>query len=89
MKLIFFLSELAYDIPYTEEACKQKLKEEFRRNSTVRDLRVIDMLIIKVRIMYMKDIIIIDEYIKLCICYVRDKWIFKKWLCYGKQMEAL
>ncbi|XP_029038603.1 NADH dehydrogenase (ubiquinone) B14 subunit [Osmia lignaria lignaria] len=39
--------KLGYDIPKTEEECKRKLKEEFRRNSTVRDLRVIDMLIIK------------------------------------------
>ncbi|XP_003706524.1 NADH dehydrogenase (ubiquinone) B14 subunit [Megachile rotundata] len=36
-----------YDMPKTEAECKKKLKEEFRRNSHVRDLRVIDMLIIK------------------------------------------
>lgn len=39
--------KIAYDIPKTEEECKRKLKEEFKRNNNVRDLRVIDMLIIK------------------------------------------
>uniref|UniRef100_D1FQ06 NADH dehydrogenase [ubiquinone] 1 alpha subcomplex subunit 6 n=1 Tax=Simulium nigrimanum TaxID=683695 RepID=D1FQ06_SIMNI len=36
-----------YDIPKSEEQCRQKLREEFLRNKDVTDLRVIDMLVIK------------------------------------------
>ncbi|CAK9812574.1 NADH dehydrogenase [ubiquinone] 1 alpha subcomplex subunit 6 [Anthophora quadrimaculata] len=36
-----------YDLPKTEQECKRKLKELFRQNKNVRDLRTIDMLLIK------------------------------------------
>ncbi|CAK9810126.1 NADH dehydrogenase [ubiquinone] 1 alpha subcomplex subunit 6 [Anthophora plagiata] len=36
-----------YDLPKSEQECKEKLKEVFRRNKHVRDLRAIDMLLIK------------------------------------------
>lgn len=41
-----------YDIPRTKEECRQKLKEEFKRNAHINDLRVIDLLLIKVKKMY-------------------------------------
>lgn len=41
---------LAYDIPKTEADCKQKIREEFRRHAHLTDLRIIDTVIIKVRI---------------------------------------
>lgn len=37
-----------YDIPKSEKECRQKLREEFLKNRNVTDVRVIDMLIIKV-----------------------------------------
>ena len=39
-----------YDIPINEAQARAKLREKFVANSTVKDVRVIDMLVIKVRI---------------------------------------
>ncbi|GLV32636.1 NADH dehydrogenase (ubiquinone) B14 subunit [Carabus blaptoides fortunei] len=36
-----------YDIPKTADQCREKLREEFLKNSHVTDIRVIDMLVIK------------------------------------------
>ncbi|XP_059052847.1 NADH dehydrogenase [ubiquinone] 1 alpha subcomplex subunit 6-like isoform X6 [Achroia grisella] len=36
-----------YDIPKSEEQCREKLKELFIKNKDVTDIRVVDMLIIK------------------------------------------
>jgi NADH dehydrogenase (ubiquinone) 1 alpha subcomplex subunit 6 len=41
-----------YDIPKTVEQCRVKLREEFEKNRHVTDVRVIDMLVIKVRTRY-------------------------------------
>ena len=41
-----------YDIPVNEAQAKEKLREKFIANSTVKDVRVIDMLVIKVRIFF-------------------------------------
>ena len=38
-----------YDIPKSVEQCRIKLREEFEKNRHVTDIRVIDMLVIKVR----------------------------------------
>jgi len=38
-----------YDIPMTVEQCRDKLREEFVKHRSVTDIRVIDMLVIKVR----------------------------------------
>lgn len=38
-----------YDIPKTNEDLRTKIREEFLKHSTVKDIRVIDMLVIKVR----------------------------------------
>ncbi|XP_014280968.1 NADH dehydrogenase [ubiquinone] 1 alpha subcomplex subunit 6 [Halyomorpha halys] len=38
---------LDFDIPKNIEQCRAKLKEEFKRNAHVQDIRVIDMLVIK------------------------------------------
>ncbi|KAK7791310.1 hypothetical protein R5R35_000818 [Gryllus longicercus] len=38
---------LDYDIPKTIEECRAKLREEFDKNRHVKDIRVIDMLVIK------------------------------------------
>lgn len=38
-----------YDIPKSIQQCRAKLREEFLRNRDVTDIRVIDMLVIKVR----------------------------------------
>ncbi|CAK9821914.1 NADH dehydrogenase [ubiquinone] 1 alpha subcomplex subunit 6 [Anthophora retusa] len=35
------------ELPKTEQECRRKLKEVFRRNKNVRDLRTIDVLLIK------------------------------------------
>ncbi|KAH8375395.1 hypothetical protein KR200_003325 [Drosophila serrata] len=37
-----------YDIPMTVEQCRDKLREEFVKHRNVTDIRVIDMLVIKV-----------------------------------------
>lgn len=39
---------MEYDIPKNEEQCRAKLKEEFLKHKSVSDIRVIDMLVIKV-----------------------------------------
>ncbi|XP_038209664.1 NADH dehydrogenase [ubiquinone] 1 alpha subcomplex subunit 6 [Zerene cesonia] len=36
-----------YDIPKSEEQCRAKLKELFLKNKDVKDVRVIDLLVIK------------------------------------------
>ncbi|CAG4956582.1 NADH dehydrogenase [ubiquinone] 1 alpha subcomplex subunit 6-like [Colias croceus] len=36
-----------YDIPKSEEQCRAKLKEIFLKNKDVKDVRVIDLLVIK------------------------------------------
>ncbi|XP_043787634.1 NADH dehydrogenase [ubiquinone] 1 alpha subcomplex subunit 6 [Apis laboriosa] len=41
----FILSN--YDLPRTKKECQQKLREEFKRNAHINDLRVIDLLLIK------------------------------------------
>lgn len=38
-------------LPVTKEQCQQKLKEEFLKNKHITDVRVIDMLVIKVNIL--------------------------------------
>lgn len=38
-----------YDIPKSEAQCRDKLKAEFTKHKNVTDIRVIDMLVIKVR----------------------------------------
>lgn len=37
-----------YDIPMSIEQCRAKLREEFTKNKDVSDIRVIDMLVVKV-----------------------------------------
>lgn len=37
-----------YDIPKSVEQCREKLREEFLKHKNVSDIRVIDMLVIKV-----------------------------------------
>jgi len=39
-----------YDIPKSVEQCRARLREEFEKNRHVTDIRVIDMLVIKVRV---------------------------------------
>lgn len=36
-----------YDIPRSEEECREKLREEFTKYDTINDIRLIDMMIIK------------------------------------------
>lgn len=38
---------MLYDIPKNLAQCREKLREEFMKNSRVKDIRVIDMLVIK------------------------------------------
>jgi NADH dehydrogenase (ubiquinone) 1 alpha subcomplex subunit 6 len=38
-----------YDIPKSVEQLRKKLREEFDKNRHVKDIRVMDMLVIKVR----------------------------------------
>lgn len=37
-----------YDIPITNDTIKAKIREEFLKHKNVKDIRVIDMLVIKV-----------------------------------------
>lgn len=39
-----------FDIPKNEEDCKRKLRERFYKNACLTDIRIIDMLIVKVYI---------------------------------------
>lgn len=41
---------LTYNIPITVEMCNMKLREKFMENAHVKDLRTIDLLVVKVRI---------------------------------------
>ena len=43
------VSVMDYDIPKTVEQCRAKLREKFEENRNVKDIRVIDALVIKVR----------------------------------------
>lgn len=43
----FFFSVMEYDIPKDEAQCRAKLREEFSKNKNVKDIRVIDMLVVK------------------------------------------
>jgi NADH dehydrogenase (ubiquinone) 1 alpha subcomplex subunit 6 len=42
-----FIAVLEYDIPKDEVQCRKKLREEFEKNRHVKDIRVIDMLVVK------------------------------------------
>lgn len=44
----FFILVKDFHISKTEDQCRAKLREEFERNRGVKDIRVIDMLVIKV-----------------------------------------
>lgn len=41
-----------YDIPKSVEQCREKLREEFDKHRHVTDIRVIDMLVVKVCIKF-------------------------------------
>ena len=43
--LLYLVAE--YDLPKTEVQCREKLREEFEKNRRVKDVRVIDVLVIK------------------------------------------
>lgn len=40
-----------YDLPKSTSECRQKLRELFEKNRNVKDIRIIDMLVIKVRLL--------------------------------------
>lgn len=46
-----------YDIPKNVEQCRAKLREEFDKNRHIKDIRVIDMLVIKVIAHHLSNII--------------------------------
>jgi hypothetical protein len=46
--LTCFVPVKQYDIPKSVETLKHKLRQEFRKNDHVKDIRVIDMLVVKV-----------------------------------------
>lgn len=48
----FYSAVLDYDIPKTVPACRDKLREEFEKHKHIQDIRVIDMLVIKVKFKY-------------------------------------
>lgn len=45
-----FISVKEFHIPKTIPQCRSKLREEFEKHRGVQDLRVIDMLVIKVSV---------------------------------------
>ena len=44
-----------YMLPFTEDHSKKTLKAKFMENAHVKDIRVIDMLVIKVRVIITKE----------------------------------
>lgn len=50
MLLMYFVSVMDYDIPKNIEQCRAKLREEFDKHRSLKDVRVIDMLVIKVSV---------------------------------------
>lgn len=42
------MTVMDYDIPKSVKQCRAKLREEFERHRNVSDVRVLDMLVIKV-----------------------------------------
>ena len=38
---------MEYDIPKNEAQCRAKLREEFEKNRQIKDVRVIDMMVVK------------------------------------------
>jgi hypothetical protein len=47
---LYVLAVLNYDLPLSAKDCQNKLRETFRRNKTVTDLRAIDLMVVKVSI---------------------------------------
>merc|ERR1719153_1046376 len=43
-----------FQLPYTQEKAQSKIREEFLKNSHVRDVRAIDMLVIKSQMIFKK-----------------------------------
>lgn len=62
-----------YDIPKSESQCREKLKEEFLKHKNVTDIRVIDMLVIKVGEFH-GGIILASPNITIHLLSCRDKW---------------
>lgn len=50
MLLFLVVAVMDYDIPKSVEQCREKLREQFLKNKDVSDIRVIDMLVIKVNL---------------------------------------
>jgi hypothetical protein len=48
---VLIIPVMDYDIPKSVEQCRAKLREEFEKNRHVSDIRVIDMLVVKVRVL--------------------------------------
>lgn len=46
--ILSFAAVMDYDLPKSKEECRAKLREEFMKHRNVQDIRVIDMLVIKV-----------------------------------------
>lgn len=55
-----------YDIPKTVEQCREKLREEFDKHRHVTDIRVIDMLVVKVCINF---VVVFIAYMNISIFY--------------------
>lgn len=59
VRMCFFIANLGtssstvmdYDLPKSKDQCREKLREEFEKHRNVQDIRTIDMLVIKVRMM--------------------------------------
>lgn len=48
--MFLVVAVMDYDIPKSVEQCREKLREQFLKNKDVSDIRVIDMLVIKVNL---------------------------------------
>ncbi|XP_066138493.1 NADH dehydrogenase [ubiquinone] 1 alpha subcomplex subunit 6 [Euwallacea fornicatus] len=62
-----------YDIPKTVEQCKEKLRHEFKKHGEIKDIRIIDMLVIKGQ-MELKETVNFWKQKNHIMTYFKDTW---------------
>lgn len=81
----FVFLVMDYDIPMSIEQCRAKLREEFIKNKDVSDIRVIDMLVVKVSCFGCVDLSQNNSYNDCCF---RDKWNWRKLYRSGNKKDT-
>lgn len=62
-----------YDIPKSPEQCRQRLREEFLKHNDIKDIRIVDMLVIKGQ-MELKETVNIWKQKGHIMAYFKDTW---------------